>query len=118
MGKNVEFGEFIQKSREILGKSKRGLAAEIGVTHPYIIKTEKGSIPTANIMKKLANALHIPFKILIKKAHNIDIDKKVKEDTEIITSIYEGLDNNRKETLFEIIKLFGQEVKDDKKTGD
>ena len=64
MEKNTGFGEFIREAREILGKSKRGLAAEIGVTHPYIIKIERGGVPSANTIKRLAGALHVPFNLL------------------------------------------------------
>lgn len=54
----------------------------------------------------------------MERAHNIDSgNAREKEDTIIINSIYEGLDQEKKKILLGIIKLFGQEVDDGKKTG-
>jgi len=54
------FGEFVRTQRERLGKSLRGLAAEIGIAPAYLFDIEKGnrSAPGKHL-EKLAGGLEL-----------------------------------------------------------
>ena len=45
MGISNDFGEFVRARRESLGKSLRGLAAEVGIAPAYLFDIEKGNRP-------------------------------------------------------------------------
>ena len=60
-GKYGSFGEFIKAKREALGKSIRGLAAELDITPAYLSDIEKDNrYAPEKFLDKMAALLHVP----------------------------------------------------------
>lgn len=54
------FGQWLTRMRELRGLSVRGLATKSNVTHPTILKIEKGEVgATRDMVRKLADGLEV-----------------------------------------------------------
>lgn len=66
MSSELSFGEYARNRRESLGKSLRGMAAEIGIAPAYLSDIEKGNRP--------APSKHLPAIISSLKVPDEDLD--------------------------------------------
>lgn len=77
MADAVSFGKFIEEKRKLRGFNMMDLASFLGVSQPYVSQIENGkrSIPSTDILYKLAFFLRVPLKEVLKEAaRENDID--------------------------------------------
>jgi len=100
-----ELGAFIRDQRERSALSLRKLAAQAGVSNPYLSQIERGlRKPSAEILMAIARALQIRTEALYERAGLIDPAER-----DDVTAAIEGdaqLTKTHKEALLEIYKSF------------
>ena len=68
-------GEFIRSQRELANLSIRQLAEIAKISNPYLSQVERGLYkPSADVLKSIANALHISAETMYTQAGLLDND--------------------------------------------
>lgn len=66
-------GEFIRSQRELANLSMRQLAEIAKISNPYLSQVERGLYkPSADVLKQIANALHISAETMYAQAGLLD----------------------------------------------
>lgn len=81
---NLEFGDFIRKTRHKLNIGLREFASKVGISATYISKMEVGeyAAPKEENIKKMADILKVNADKLLAMADKISSDVKEKINTE------------------------------------
>jgi transcriptional regulator with XRE-family HTH domain len=81
---NLEFGDFIRKTRRKLNIGLREFASKVGISATYISKMEVGeyAAPKEENIKKMADILRVNADKLLAMADKISSDVKEKINTE------------------------------------
>lgn len=107
MVKNL--GEFIRTQRELANLSLRQLADLAKVSNPYLSQVERGLYkPSAEVLKQLAQALHLSAESFFTQAGLLDDDvrKKVSDQVESSIKLDPRLTTEQKETLMRVYRGF------------
>ncbi len=102
-------GEFIKAQRELANLSLRQLAELAKVSNPYLSQVERGLYkPSAEVLKNLANALHMSAETMYGQAGLLDEDSKnvAPHGVESAIKLDPGLSQDQKETLIRIYRGF------------
>jgi transcriptional regulator with XRE-family HTH domain len=102
-------GEFIKAQRELANLSLRQLADLAKVSNPYLSQVERGLYkPSAEVLKNLANALHMSAETMYSQAGLLDEDSKgaAPHGVESAIKLDPALSQDQKETLIRIYKGF------------
>lgn len=101
-----DLGEFIREQRRLGELSLRRLAELAGVSNPYLSQIERGlRKPSAEILRQIAQALHLSAETLYVRAGILDDDP---EPVDVITAIRRDahLDDEQKRALVHIYRSF------------
>jgi len=102
-------GEFIKAQRELANLSLRQLAELAKVSNPYLSQVERGLYkPSAEVLKSIANALHMSAETMYAQAGLLDEDTKktAPRGVESAIKLDPGLTQDQKETLIRIYRGF------------
>ncbi|MBV8082685.1 MAG: helix-turn-helix transcriptional regulator [Candidatus Eremiobacteraeota bacterium] len=102
-------GEFIKAQRELANLSLRQLAELAKVSNPYLSQVERGLYkPSAEVLKNLANALHMSAETMYGQAGLLDEDSKgaAPHGVENAIKLDPALSQDQKETLIRIYRGF------------
>lgn len=99
-------GAYITAKRRELKKSRRQVAGEAGINHSYLGDIEKGTtVPSPDILRKLARPLHTPYRVLMVKAgywnEALSEDELITEALGIDLDKWEALPEETQEYLLE-----------------
>ncbi|MGC1380415.1 MAG: helix-turn-helix transcriptional regulator [Candidatus Baltobacteraceae bacterium] len=103
-------GEFIRGQRELANLSMRQLAEIAKISNPYLSQVERGLYkPSAEVLKSIANALHISAETMYTQAGLLD-ESQAGEDThhgvEHAIKLDPRLTVDQKEALIRIYRSF------------
>ena len=107
MVKNL--GEFIRTQRELANLSLRQLADLAKVSNPYLSQVERGLYkPSAEVLKQLAQALHLSAESFFTQAGLLDEDvrKEAGDHVESAIKLDPRLTTEQKETLMRVYRGF------------
>ena len=95
----ITLAEFIRSKREAKNWSMRELAEKAGVSHSEIARIEKGerTNPSAQMLRAIATALHVPITELLEAVGLVD-----KTPKPIIAAHIKGSDDLTAEELSEV----------------
>ncbi len=102
-------GDFIKSQRELANLSLRQLAEVAKISNPYLSQVERGLYkPSADVLKNIANALHISAETMYAQAGLLDEDVKPAPGAGVEQAIrLDGaLSTDQKETLIRIYRGF------------
>ena len=102
-------GEFIRAQRELANLSLRQLADLAKVSNPYLSQVERGLYkPSAEVLKNIANALHMSAETMYAQAGLLDEDSKdaAPRGVESAIKLDPQLTQDQKETLIRIYRGF------------
>jgi transcriptional regulator with XRE-family HTH domain len=102
-------GAFIREQRELAGSSLRKLAAEAGISNPYLSQVERGlRKPSAEILQQIAKGLRISAETLYVRAGILD---EVGDDRSAEAAILADhrLTERQKRVLLDICASFRRE---------
>jgi len=102
-------GEFIKAQRELANLSLRQLAELAKVSNPYLSQVERGLYkPSAEVLKNIANALHMSAETMYAQAGLLDEDSKkdAPHGVESAVKLDPRLSKDQKETLIRIYRGF------------
>jgi transcriptional regulator with XRE-family HTH domain len=107
--RRVLLGEFIRNQREITRLSLRQLANLARISNPYLSQIERGLYkPSAQVLKAIADALHISPEALFVRAGLLDEewDSETAPEVEAAIRLDERLSNDQKEALIRVYRSF------------
>ena len=102
-------GEFIRGQRELANLSLRQLADLAKVSNPYLSQVERGLYkPSAEVLKQIANALHLSAESFFQQAGLLDedIQKEAADHVESAIKLDPRLTIEQKETLIRVYRGF------------
>lgn len=102
-------GEFIKAQRELANLSLRQLADLAKVSNPYLSQVERGLYkPSAEVLKSIANALHMSAETMYAQAGLLDENSKDAgpHGVESAIKLDPRLTQDQKETLIRIYRGF------------
>jgi transcriptional regulator with XRE-family HTH domain len=103
-------GEFIRGQRELANLSMRQLAEIAKISNPYLSQVERGLYkPSADVLKNIANALHISAETMYTQAGLLDENKESAENrhgVEHAVKLDPRLSVDQKEALIRIYRSF------------
>ena len=102
-------GEFIKAQRELANLSLRQLADVAKVSNPYLSQLERGLYkPSAEVLKNIAEALHISAETMFAQAGLLDPETRDKRagGVEDAIRLDSRLSTEQKDTLIRIYKGF------------
>ena len=102
-------GEFIRTQRELANLSLRQLAELAKVSNPYLSQVERGLYkPSAEVLKQIANALHLSAETFYAQAGLLDDDVKEEASDRVESAIKldPRLTPQQKETLIGVYRGF------------
>jgi transcriptional regulator with XRE-family HTH domain len=103
-------GEFIRGQRELANLSMRQLAEIAKISNPYLSQVERGLYkPSADVLKNIANALHISAETMYTQAGLLDENKESSENrhgVEHAIKLDPRLTVDQKEALIRIYRSF------------
>jgi transcriptional regulator with XRE-family HTH domain len=102
-------GEFIRTQRELANLSLRQLAELAKVSNPYLSQVERGLYkPSAEVLKQIANALHLSAETFYHQAGLLDEDirKEASDQVESAIKLDPRLTPEQKETLIRVYRGF------------
>ncbi len=102
-------GEFIRAQRELANLSMRQLAEVAKISNPYLSQVERGLYkPSADVLKNIANALHISAETMYTQAGLLDEDAKdaAPHGVEQAIKLDPVLTTDQKEALIRIYRSF------------
>jgi transcriptional regulator with XRE-family HTH domain len=104
-----KLGEFIRVQRELANLSLRQLAEMAKVSNPYLSQVERGIYkPSAEVLKQIANALHLSAESFFTQAGLLDEDvvKQASGQVESAIKLDPRLTPEQKETLMRVYRGF------------
>ncbi len=102
-------GAFIREQRELAGSSLRKLAAEAGISNPYLSQVERGlRKPSAEILQQIAKGLRISAETLYVRAGILD-EVGDERSTEAAILADRRLTERQKRVLLDICSSFHRE---------
>lgn len=102
-------GEFIRTQRELANLSLRQLADLAKVSNPYLSQVERGLYkPSAEVLKQLAQALHLSAESFYTQAGLLDEDvrQEMSDQVEAAIKLDPRLSTEQKETLMRVYRGF------------
>jgi transcriptional regulator with XRE-family HTH domain len=102
-------GEFIRSQRRLADLSLRQLSALAKVSNPYLSQIERGiHKPSAEVLKGIADALHISAETLYARAGLLDEEHPEQDGTSVERAIrMDGrLSNEQKKALIRVYRSF------------
>ncbi len=102
-------GEFIRTQRELANLSLRQLADIAKVSNPYLSQVERGLYkPSAEVLKQIANALHLSAESFFMQAGLLDDDvrKEASDQVESAIKLDPRLTPEQKDTLIRVYRGF------------
>ncbi len=103
-------GEFIRGQRELANLSMRQLAEIAKISNPYLSQVERGLYkPSADVLKNIANALHISAETMYTQAGLLDETRESAENrhgVEHAIKLDPRLTVDQKEALIRIYRSF------------
>ena len=103
-------GEFIRTQRELANLSLRQLADLAKVSNPYLSQVERGLYkPSADVLKSIANALHISAETMYSQAGLLDNSGSRDEShhgVEHAVKLDPNLTTDQKEAIIRIYRSF------------
>jgi transcriptional regulator with XRE-family HTH domain len=103
-------GEFIRGQRELANLSMRQLAEIAKISNPYLSQVERGLYkPSADVLKNIANALHISAETMYTQAGLLDETTESAENrhgVEHAIKLDPRLSVDQKEALIRIYRSF------------
>jgi transcriptional regulator with XRE-family HTH domain len=102
-------GEFIRTQRELANLSLRQLADLAKVSNPYLSQVERGLYkPSAEILKQIAQALHLSAESFFTQAGLLDEDirQEASDHVESAIKLDPRLSPEQKETLIRVYRGF------------
>jgi transcriptional regulator with XRE-family HTH domain len=103
-------GEFIRGQRELANLSMRQLAEIAKISNPYLSQVERGLYkPSADVLKNIANALHISAETMYAQAGLLDDSRAEGENhhgVEHAIKLDPRLTVDQKEALIRIYRSF------------
>jgi transcriptional regulator with XRE-family HTH domain len=102
-------GEFIRSQRELANLSMRQLAEIAKISNPYLSQVERGLYkPSADVLKSIANALHISAETMYTQAGLLDDSAKDENHhgVEHAIKLDPRLTVDQKEALIRIYRSF------------
>jgi transcriptional regulator with XRE-family HTH domain len=106
-------GEFIRIQRELANLSLRQLAELAKVSNPYLSQVERGIYkPSAEVLKQIANALHLSAETFFAQAGLLDEDvaRQVSDQVESAIKLDPRLTQEQKETLIRVYRSFAGDL--------
>ncbi len=104
-----KLGEFIRIQRELANLSLRQLSQMAKVSNPYLSQVERGIYkPSAEVLKQIANALHLSAESFFAQAGLLDEDvaKEARGQVEAAIKLDPSLTPEQKETLMRVYRGF------------
>jgi len=104
-----ELGEFIRTQRELANLSLRQLAELARVSNPYLSQVERGLYkPSADVLKQIANALHLSAETFYAQAGLLDEDVREEASGRVESAIKldPRLTAEQKEALIRVYRGF------------
>lgn len=105
----AKLGEFIRVQRELANLSLRQLSELAKVSNPYLSQVERGIYkPSAEVLKQIANALHLSAESFFTQAGLLDEDvaKEASGQVESAIKLDPRLTPEQKETLMRVYRGF------------
>lgn len=103
-------GDFIKAQRELANLSVRQLAELAKVSNPYLSQLERGLYkPSADVLKNIAEALHISAETMFAQAGLLDPESRDKGRSSTVEDAIKldaRLSTEQKETLIRIYRGF------------
>jgi transcriptional regulator with XRE-family HTH domain len=108
VGRTVEsLGDYLREQRESSRLSLRQLAAQAGVSNPYLSQIERGlRRPSAEVLQQLAKALRISAEQLYLRAGIVSPDPGVGGSVELAVLADSALTERQKQTLLDVYASF------------
>ena len=108
VGKTVEsLGDYLREQRVSARLSLRQLAAQAGVSNPYLSQIERGlRRPSAEVLQQLAKALRISAEQLYLRAGLVSPDDGVAGSVELAVLGDPQLTERQKQTLLDVYASF------------
>jgi transcriptional regulator with XRE-family HTH domain len=105
--KVTELGEFIRMQRRLAQLSLRQLSELADVSDAYLSQVERGLYrPSAQILKNLADALHVSAETLYRRAGLLGNDEAAPAGVEEAIALDERLTGEQKEALLRVYRGF------------
>jgi transcriptional regulator with XRE-family HTH domain len=107
-GKTVEsLGDYVREQRLSASLSLRQLAAQTGVSNPYLSQIERGlRRPSAEVLQQLARALRISAETLYVRAGILDPEDGEVRSVELAILADTGLTERQKQSLLDVYASF------------
>jgi transcriptional regulator with XRE-family HTH domain len=108
VGKTVEsLGDYVREQRLSASLSLRQLAAQTGVSNPYLSQIERGlRRPSAEVLQQLARALRISAETLYVRAGILDPEDGEVRSVELAILADTGLTERQKQSLLDVYASF------------
>ena len=98
-------GEFIRMQRELARLSLRQVAGMASISNAYLSQVERGVYkPSAQVLKGIADALHVSVESLYARAGLLDEDDGARTTVEEAIRLDERLTDEQKETLVRVYR--------------
>src|SRR5919197_1850457 len=100
-------GQFIKGQRQLAHMSLRQLAQRAKVSNPYLSQIERGiHRPSAQVLKAVADALHISAETLYARVGLVDEEHDPKPDVEATIRQDDRLSSEQKDALIRVYRGF------------
>lgn len=112
---NKEFGKYLRAARVSKNLTLSQIGKEVGLSHSYLSQIETGlkKAPSPEILKKLAEAIGVPYLEMMEKAGylvDVYVEKRKSALLEVNLRASRNLETIKKELLVD--RTFNHEVKD------
>ncbi len=106
----VTLGDYLREQRRGAQLSLRQLAAQAGVSNPYLSQIERGlRRPSAEVLQQLAKALRISAETMYVRAGMFDADDEQERSVHLAVLSDPGLTQRQKQALLDIYDSFRRE---------
>jgi transcriptional regulator with XRE-family HTH domain len=102
-------GEFIRAQRRLANLSLRQMSAATQISNPYLSQIERGLYrPSAQVLKSIADALHISADSLYQQVGWLDVDEAPREEggVEAAIRVDPKLTTEEKDALIRVYRNF------------
>jgi transcriptional regulator with XRE-family HTH domain len=108
VGKTVEsLGDYLHEQRVAAKLSLRQLAAQTGISNPYLSQIERGlRRPSAEVLQQLAKGLRISAETLYVRAGILNLDDGEVRSVELAVLADSGLTERQKQSLLDVYQSF------------
>jgi transcriptional regulator with XRE-family HTH domain len=108
VGKTMgSLGDYVREQRLSASLSLRQLAAQTGVSNPYLSQIERGlRRPSAEVLQQLAKALRISAETLYVRAGILDPEDGEVRSVELAVLADTGLTERQKQSLLDVYASF------------